>query len=160
MYHLSNNINLSKLTPKVPECLVGRVFSLEENTIPRVCFSNSIYNCLLGLQIKADDFKDCDIIEYYVYKPKMYLGAIWYNKDIVDMAYVFDAHITNEHWYLDEVNVVLVGKVLIYPTCIGKINYKPLLPEEWLNLKRPVVNNKARLTTYMYDHVFIPYESI
>lgn len=34
------------------------------------------------------------------------------------------------------------------------------IAEDWLNLKHPVVNNKARLTTYMYDHVFIPYESI
>lgn len=46
MYHLSDDPNLTKLTPKIPETAID---GLEDKTIPRISFGATINGCLNGL---------------------------------------------------------------------------------------------------------------
>ena len=58
LYHLSEDENLTVLTPRIPKYAVGL---FEDISTPRVCFAKTISGCLSALQ---------DIpCTYYVYVP-------------------------------------------------------------------------------------------
>lgn len=98
LYHLSENKNLSKLTPRIPECAI----SMYENvSIERICFSDSIDGCLSALQ-------DCPC-KYYVYIPDEELD----NDDIYypTVDEVRDAKYTHEVWVMKEIKVRCLGKI-------------------------------------------------
>lgn len=99
LYHLSYRDKLPNniLTPRIPESAVK---GYEDTTTKRICFSDSIDNCISALQ--------GDVGVYYVYIPK--------NIDLVDLYIpskdqVFDAHVTNEVWALNEVEVICIGYI-------------------------------------------------
>ena len=97
LYHLSHKENLNILIPKIPETAV---FEYEDTVTPRVCFSNSIDNCLASL---------ASIGKYYVYVAKNIDNTCLYkpSKDKV-----MDVDITHELWALNPINVVCIGVIM------------------------------------------------
>ena len=103
LYHLSDNNNLTVLTPKVPECAVA---SYEDVKTKRICFSDIIEGCLSALQ---------DIPKkYYVYVPAEQITE----KDIYypTVNDVRDAKYTHEVWILHEIKVKCIG-IIQSETC-------------------------------------------
>lgn len=96
LYHLSLKENLTKLTPKIPECAISMY---ENTTIKRVCFSDYIEGCLSALQDKPR--------KYYVYIPKNEISKENIYYPTVDD--VRDAKYTHEVWILEEIEVKCIG---------------------------------------------------
>ena len=136
LYHLSQHNNLKILKPTIPEAVLANKHSLENKHIPRVCFSNSIDGCLLGLQFRDADFKEAPngILEYvYVAEERSLADAIIINNDeLIDYKLVFDAQITGEVWCLSNIRVKCIGtiNVISYDKKEPKeIKYRPLLTD-------------------------------
>jgi len=68
LFHLSKDANLKKLSPNIPRDVKNKENPFEDNTIPRISFSESINGCILGLQLKESQF-DKGICRFYVYQP-------------------------------------------------------------------------------------------
>ncbi len=104
IYHLSYDSNLTHLTPNIPcnrmEIELSRNRKIiEEEVTKRICFSNSISNCLTALA-------PIPITEWYVYTPD----------EEVDVYYptpqqVPDCMMTNEVWVTKECKVKCIGKI-------------------------------------------------
>jgi len=106
MYHLSQNeLHKEILKPRVPDNNFTRNGS-ENNIIPRICFSNSIQNCLMALSIGLYNKT------FYVYKPNNNINIIC-NKEIVEKQYVPDALITKEIWSIEETELIAVAKIKV-----------------------------------------------
>ena len=107
----------------------------ENNTIPRICCSTSIFGAIAAIMIDEK-------ATYYVHllEPKKVMN----NREV--MQYVPDAAGTGECWILDDE---------IKTTVIGKIEIGALLPYVYTFLKD---ENKFFCCNY-HDYTFIPYES-
>lgn len=93
LYHLSTIKGLEILIPKVPETAIS---GLEDTSIKRVCFSDSIEGCLSALQ---------DIPrKYYVYSPCEEVVPYYPRVDEVR-----DAKYTHEVWVTKNVKVKCLG---------------------------------------------------
>ena len=96
-YHLSEDPDLTMLTPRVPRYAVG---DWEDVKTERICFSDSISHCLTALQ---------DAGRYYVY--------ILANQEDNKYFYhpskkqVRDVEYTHESWCMKEVPVICIGKI-------------------------------------------------
>lgn len=125
LYHLSKDGDLKILTPKVPESAVA---SYEDVTTKRICFSDSIDNCLSALQCSG---------AYYVYIPKEDIreDSIYY--PTVDD--VRDAKYTHEVWILTEIEV----------ECIGIIKSSDTYIKERRN------SGRGRVTVFHYQYEWI-----
>lgn len=99
LYHLSQDANLSVLTPRVPECAVP---AYEDVTTKRVCFSDFIEGCLSALQSLPG--------VYHVYVPAEDLKE----EDIhyPDAYEVRDSKCTHEIWVMKEVKVKRIGSIV------------------------------------------------
>ena len=150
LFHVSDISDLTTLSPKIPRGLDES--SWEDITIPRVCFTPSIRQCLIGLQIPESEFKDISSVQRYVYIPENIKPRdIISNKEIVERALVFDAHITEETWVIRKVNVKLkyIIKVFNYRTS-KPIVFKPLL------VKDPkLVMSDGRITSYELKYAIL-----
>lgn len=94
LYHLSTNPNIKRLMPKIPSCAVGQYENL---TAKRICFSDSIENCLSALQDIPNKF--------YVYTP-IKENIATYTPTVNE---VIDAKIHHEVWSFKAVNVKCIG---------------------------------------------------
>lgn len=89
MYHLSRNeLHKEILKPRVPMNHFTKN-NYEENTIKRICFSNTINNALMALDQKLNGQI------FYVYEP-INKTKIITNEKIIENKWVPDAHITKE----------------------------------------------------------------
>ena len=96
LFHLSENKNLTVLTPRIPETAV----SMYENiSVPRVCFAKSISGCLSALQGIP--------CTYYVYVPVIE-GQEFH---IPTVNEVRDGMINGEVWCINEIKVHCIGKI-------------------------------------------------
>ena len=126
LYHLSKSDDIKKLTPRVPSKVASRKNAFEDDTIKRVSFAPAIDGCILGLQLSKDDFINGEVI-LYVYSPVIIDSKqIVSNKTIVGKNLVFDAEVTKECWFLDEVNVELLGSITVYDIVVRTIEYTPI----------------------------------
>ena len=146
-YHLSKTDDIKKLTPKVPAKVASRKNAFEDDTIKRVSFAPSIDGCILGLQLSKDDFINGEVI-LYVYSPvNIDSKQIVSNKSIIGKKLVFDAEVTKECWFLDEVNVELLGSITVYDKVVRTIEYKPIRVGDPKFLKP-----NGKLDTYLYKY--------
>lgn len=107
LYHLSEDNNLTVLTPKIPECAT----SIYENiSTPRVCFGKSISGCLSALQ-------DLPNTKYYVYTPIENIDTI-----TPSIEQVSDAKATGEVWTLNPVKVKCIGIIQSYDYSIIRMH--------------------------------------
>ena len=146
-YHLSKTDDITKLTPKVPSKVASRNNAFEDDTIKRVSFAPSIDGCILGLQLSKDDFINGKVI-LYVYSPiNIDSKQIVSNKSIIGKKLVFDAEVTKECWFLDEVKVELLGSITVYDKVVRTIEYKPIRVGDPKFLKP-----NGKLDTYLYKY--------
>lgn len=146
-YHLSKTDDIKKLTPKVPAKVASRKNAFEDDTIKRVSFAPSIDGCILGLQLSKDDFINGEVI-LYVYSPVNIVSKqIVSNKSIIGKKLVFDAEVTKECWFLDEVKVELLGSITVYDKVVRTIEYKPIRVGDPKFLKP-----NGKLDTYLYKY--------
>lgn len=147
LYHLSKSYDIKKLTPRVPSKVSNRKNAFEDDTIKRVSFAPTIDGCILGLQLSKDDFTNGEVI-LYVYTPviidsKQFVS----NKTIIGKKLVFDAKVTKECWFLDEVNVELLGSITVYDIVVRTIEYTPIRVGNPKFLKP-----NGKLDTYLYKY--------
>ena len=102
MYHLSQyNLDGKIIRPTIPNNFFTKN-NYEENSTPRVCFSDSIDKCIMALNKKCEDeelFVHIPDGKYTVYKP---------NKNEVP-----DTLITKELWIESPVKMKCIGKIKI-----------------------------------------------
>ena len=147
LYHLSSDSTLKKLSPRVPHKLTVRDNAYEDDTIERVSFSPSIKGCILGLQLSEDDFSN-GVVKLYVYEPYDYdESSIVSNEEIISKKLVFDAKVTRECWFINEVKVRLVGSITVYDEVDKVIEYKPIRVGDPSYLKA-----NGRLDTFLYKY--------
>lgn len=108
LYHLSYKKDLKILKPQIPKCINPII---EDNTIARVCFSDSIDNCLSALLPVF--YKDI-----YIYKP---IEKIKIKKPKISQ--VRDCKETKEVWCLNDVSVECIGKIHVIEE-LGKKRFK------------------------------------
>ena len=99
LYFISTSGDLKKLNPRVPKNFFTEN-GFEDDKVKRVCFANSVDKCLMALSM------NCTNKEFYVYQPK--------NKHIVykpSTQLVPDANVTGEHWIIEPVELICVGKI-------------------------------------------------
>jgi hypothetical protein len=107
MYHISRNRKLDGviLKPRIPDNFFTQNGN-ENNTIPRVCFSETIDGALSALNSNISN----DTL--FVYEPVLKNSIrVLKNKEV--QKYVPDAHLTKEVWILDEVELKYVKKVFV-----------------------------------------------
>ena len=98
LIHLSEDYDLTHLTPTIPRYAID---TIEDMTIPRVCFSNSIEGALKSI----DGFAGRRL---FVYTPTHYVDIM-----IPTRKQVSDAIYTGEVWSLATVEVKLIGMIVI-----------------------------------------------
>lgn len=108
LYHVSYDIDgdLERVfTPRVPD----NVRFDEEDSIKRVCFSDTIQNCIRAIDGYYKN--DNDEIAVFIYEvddnsPVIIPWVDLYNKGLVN-----DASLTHEYWYVGDEPLVLQGKI-------------------------------------------------
>ena len=143
LYHLSSDANLTMLSPKIPDKLKVRNNAFEDTTISRVSFSESVYGCILGIQLSQDEFTTKT---FYIYSPTEYNNSDWVsNHKIIQNKLVFDAHVTREWWGIRDIPVEIVGEVMVTNEIQKTIEYVPLRIGNSSYLKP-----NGKLDTYLY----------
>lgn len=114
------------LSPRIPTKVLSRENPFEDSIISRVSFAPSIDGCILGLQLSSEEFIDGKLV-MYVYSPiDIDESRLVSNSDIIKEKLVFDAEITGECWYLNEVKVKRVGCITVYDIVEKTIEYTPI----------------------------------
>lgn len=137
--HISLSNKPITFIPRIPENVMDlrgkwKQFS-ENNKIPRICCSNSIFGAIAAIKIQQNK-------TYYVHllEPKKVVN----NQEVAQ--YVPDALATGECWILDDE---------IKSTVVGKIEIGSLLPYVYTFLKD---DNNFKCVNY-HDYTFISYET-
>lgn len=119
MYHISLDIfkNIEVFIPRVPKSIIKN----EDSTIPRVCISDNLKNCLMGMTYMSKYWKrvtdDCDtnfelfdgdevcprILKVYEFEIE---DSLVTPEELNDKNLVPDAIQTNEYWSLKEISPV------------------------------------------------------
>lgn len=104
LFHLSEKPLPKIIYPRVPDNFLTQE-GIEDNTIPRVCFSPSILHCLMAKHNSNNK-------KYFVYEPLKYGDLeIIENREIVKNNLVPDAEITKEIWSVAPVELKLIGMI-------------------------------------------------
>jgi len=97
-YHLSKNkLSSTSMTPRVPKS------DYEDQTTPRICMSNSIQGCLIGI----NEDKDITGKKFYVY---FYETNEYYKPSSKEVK---DVSVTGEVWILKPITLSYKGIVEI-----------------------------------------------
>lgn len=107
LYHVSYDIDgdLKRVfTPRVPD----NVRFDEEATIKRICFTDSIQNCIRAIDGYYKN--DSDEIAVFIYEVEDDSPVIVPWLDLYDKGLVNDASLTHEYWYVGDMPLVLQGK--------------------------------------------------
>lgn len=102
MYRISTE-KIDNIKPSIPDNYFTRN-GYEDNKIKRICFSNSIDGCIMGISY------NCTGKEFYVYQPISIdkTKIIYPTKDQVP-----DCKVTGEIWYLKETKLKCIGKIKV-----------------------------------------------
>ena len=102
LYHISYNLEQDgecMFSPKIPEKVEGD----EDITIPRICFADTIQNCIRSVNgYPRDEINYIRVYEFEV-DPNDEALVSW--KEIYSKGYVNDAELTHEFWYLKPVKL-------------------------------------------------------
>ena len=113
LYFVSgSNKDGATLIPRIPNNYMTKN-GYEDSTIPRVCFSESIDGCLIGLS------KNLDGEELYVHIP---VGD--YKVIIPTTKQVPDVNLTKERWICEYVKIQCIGKILVKDNGKPGMKYK------------------------------------
>jgi len=135
LIHLSLDDKPKLMKPRIPVNKLTKS-GVENNTIPRICFAQSIFGALSAIQFgRTGD-------ELYVHVP-INPQKVLYSKDIV--KYVADAKNTSECWILDE---------KLFTNVVGKI----VVGQPYGIIDTYSFNNGDKQYTYYYDYIFYPNE--
>lgn len=135
LVHLSKSFLPLMMKPRIPNNKLT-FNKIENNNIPRCCFSNSIFGALAAIEVgKCGD-------ELYVHVP-INPQKIISNEDVKN--YVPDAINTGEVWILDEQLITNVAGKIIVGKSYG-------ITEKYY------INNQDIQYTYFYDYIFYPNE--
>lgn len=119
LYHISFDDSLPTiLTPQNPAGgdVTAEPSEISEPSLPRACFSTTIRGCVRAVFPNWKELvKKGDPITFNVYRanPKKNHPFITPNT-LVDEGLVHDAHVTQEHITLEEVEIVFVCKATAY----------------------------------------------
>jgi hypothetical protein len=150
LYHLSKDANLKKLSPRIPKDVMNNENPFEENTIPRISFSESINGCILGLQLKESQFEK-GICRFYVYQPAIVENThLVSNYTINNKRLVFDSIITKEWWGLNSVHVKKIGIIEVQEKPFKTIEFTPLRIGDKKFLKP-----NGKLDTFQYNFKWV-----
>jgi hypothetical protein len=150
LFHLSKDANLKKLSPNIPRDVKNKENPFEDNTIPRISFSESINGCILGLQLKESQF-DKGICRFYVYQPMVQEHTNLVSNDTINHnRLVFDSKITKEWWGLNTVHVKQIGIIEVIEKPFKTIEFTPLRIGDKKFLKP-----NGKLDTYQYNFKWI-----
>lgn len=113
LYFVSgSNRNNTTLVPRIPDNYMTKN-GYEDSTTPRVCFSESIDGCLMGLS------KNLDGEELYVHIP---IGE--YKVINPTTKQVPDVDLTKERWICEPVKIQCIGKILVKDNGKPGMKYK------------------------------------
>ena len=159
-FHLSKDstLNGKTLKPRIPDYISKTKFGkdnpyYEDDTIPRVCFSNSIEGALNAIVNINDGMLEVPQgVRYYVYIPEKPISEYKHktNKELKKEKLVFDASTTGECWITEPVKLKLYGVIMVqqisdikdkktvsgHPHC--RVDYK------WKWVVKPKVVDKSR----------------
>ena len=120
LFHISINIQekIKLFTPRIPE----RIYDGENNTIERICFSDTVMNCMKSIYVPL--FKTGSKIMIYKKSFDLYDKNLINPEEIYNKGYVKDAKANHEYWYLKPITIT--GE--LYE--ITNIDYEPCIQWE------------------------------
>lgn len=136
LFHISENTIPTLLKPRIMDYhsskTGGESSVFTEKDIPHVSFGPSVYECFLGILPLVSEYVQSkeglrDGICFNVYKaqPQQSTRFLPPSK-LTELKYVWDAHVTNEYWCLDQVNVLYCGGVRIdYDPSFDWVSFLP-----------------------------------
>ena len=102
LFHISMDIKekIKLFTPRIPE----RIYDGENNTIKRICFSDTVINCMKAIYVPLFTTgskimiykKSFDYNDKYLIHPE----------EIYNKGYVKDAKANHEYWYLKPITII------------------------------------------------------
>ena len=112
LYHVSKDLNLNKLTPRIPENIMNNENDIEE----RICVSMSINGCLTAL----GKYHNEDVLGVY----EIEFTKEEFLEKVKQPSYkeVLDSPLTGELWILEEVLVKLLMKIKIKEIIYNKFS--------------------------------------
>lgn len=118
-FHLSFDGKLEGVwVPKLPDGSEVERNAFSEPDIPRVSVSTSIKHCFYAIYPNVSHYfeKNNDpYMDFFIYSPKgIKTSQTVPPEELIKLRYVMDAHITREHWIVNPVKMVIVGKVRIH----------------------------------------------
>ena len=110
----------SPMTPAGTELVEEQDEEFGEPPIPRISFSPTLEQCFRAIYPNIDFyFKDKKYphLDIYAYRPR-FTGRerLVLPETLTTERWVWDAHVTKEHWLLDKVRMELVGRYRFYNT--------------------------------------------
>lgn len=124
LFHLSFSKQTSSIwKPRLPdgtELVPEGSEDLGEPSIPRISFSPTLEQCFRAIWPNIDQYfkiKKYPYLEFYVYTPILTpSNKVVPPNVLLDERWVWDAHITYEHWVLNPVKMHLLGKCRVKNT--------------------------------------------
>lgn len=116
LYHVSYDVFQAEryvFKPRVPESRADR----ENDSIKRICFTDSIENCLRSISSDLQFMNEYNLIRVYKFEVSDQDENLMHWEELYRNNYAYDAALTHEYWYLNE--VVLESKIY----CIKDYSY-------------------------------------
>lgn len=105
--------------PKIPASLDNGSKSIySEPEIPRICLAPSVKECFWAIYPNISNLfehQKLPHMDFYVYTPVALSPTEVVTPDtLTSKRLVLDAHVTNEHWVLSNIDMKLISKVRIH----------------------------------------------
>lgn len=158
--HLGSKDTLPSLTPRIPRAILDG----EDNTIQRICLSDSIFNCLIGIgYTRLDEYLD---MTYDTPSGSVITILKWNIKDLNkdklvnytqldNELLVDDAYITHEYWYL---NSLAIDKAEVTEIVIDYIVYDDASEYVLPKILRDKIKTETGNDRDLYDKLY--YEAV
>lgn len=126
LYHISFRNDLpKKWIPRNVEGAIGPTGLHPEPDTPRICLSPSVKECFWAIYPNVSRFFEEENYPYmifHIYSPENIDKKYLVNSEtLTNKRWVWDAYMTNEHWYLKPINMKRVGSVKIFNTNKSKM---------------------------------------
>lgn len=102
LYHATYNIDQAeyyKFIPRVPD----NCTTYEDMQIPRICFADSIRNCIRSISGILENEQDMCMIRVYEFEIDENDKNLITWEELYQNDWVDDAALTHEYWYLEEI---------------------------------------------------------
>lgn len=132
LIHISFDYTLEgEWSPKVPASLDNGMRSIySEPEVPRICLAPSFKECFWAVYPNISNLfehQHLPHMDFYVYAPVQLLDVtVVKPTTLTEQRLVLDAHVTNEHWVLSNINMKLIRKVRVYnPGPCRFVSFRP-----------------------------------